>query len=49
MQEQVQIWQTDPFLSNLIAIYQQDCTMNPTSDDWITLKGQHRVREEVVK
>jgi hypothetical protein len=49
MQEQVRLWQADPFLSNLVATYQQGSAINPISDDWITLKGHYQVREEVTR
>ena len=49
MQEQARTWLADPFLNNLIAAYQQDNEINPTSSDWITLKGQCRVREEIAR
>jgi flavin-dependent dehydrogenase len=38
--EQIQRWQTDPLLRELIAIYRREAKVNPTSDRWITLSGE---------
>ena len=41
VRSQIQRWQEDPFLAELIAIYQQDDIVNPIDSGWITL-GQPR-------
>jgi 2-polyprenyl-6-methoxyphenol hydroxylase-like FAD-dependent oxidoreductase len=45
---QLQAWQEDMFLANLVAIYEQDDPLNPLDDGWITL-GQHRERPEIAR
>ena len=34
---QIQRWQTEPLIAELIAIYRRAATRNPTSDGWLTL------------
>ena len=47
--EQIQRWQTDPLLRELIATYRREAKSNPTSDRWITLSGHALVtRPELV-
>jgi flavin-dependent dehydrogenase len=41
---QIERWQTDPFLAELIAIYQEEDVLNPIDSSWITLGLQ---RQEV--
>ncbi len=45
VRSQVQRWQTDPFLSELIDIYRQDDKERPIDSRWITL-GSHLSREK---
>jgi hypothetical protein len=47
VQSQIQLWQTEAFLSELIMIYQQDDKINPIDSSWITLGHQKRERQEV--
>jgi flavin-dependent dehydrogenase len=39
-QHQIRAWQADPFLADLLAIYQQDSQTNPLDSGWITLGRQ---------
>jgi len=39
-QSQVQIWKTDPFLADLIALYQEKAREHPINGGWITLGRQ---------
>src|SRR5579859_4809776 len=41
IQSQIQSWRTEPFLTELIAIYQEEDKMNPIDSSWITL-GHHK-------
>lgn len=47
IQRQIQSWQTEPFLMELIALYQEDDKVNPIDSSWITLGHQRRERQEV--
>jgi len=47
IQNQVQLWQTDPFLSGLIALYQQENQVNPIDSSWIALAHQGMLEKEV--
>jgi flavin-dependent dehydrogenase len=49
IQNQIQHWQTDPFLAELIALYQQEDRVNPISSGWITLGRKPRERQEVAR
>ena len=40
VQNQVQSWKADPFLAELIALYQQDSHEHPINSGWITLGRQ---------
>jgi flavin-dependent dehydrogenase len=46
-QSQIQRWKTEPFITELIDIYQEDDKMNPIDSSWITLGHQRREKEEV--
>ena len=48
--QQIQKWQMEPFLADLLAIYQEEDKVNPIDSSWITL-GQQRKQEtqEVVR
>lgn len=48
-QQQVQCWQADASLKNLVEIYERDGRENPVSDDWITLKRPRRTQQEVAR
>ena len=43
---QIQRWQTEPFLTELIALYQQEDQVNPIDSSWITLGRKPRERQE---
>jgi flavin-dependent dehydrogenase len=45
-QRQIRAWQGDPFLANLLAIYQQDSQTNPLNSGWITLGRQLAFQEK---
>lgn len=47
IQRQIQSWQSEPFLMELIALYQEDDKVNPIDSSWITLGHQRRERQEV--
>jgi hypothetical protein len=44
---QIQLWKTEPFLADVIVIYQEDDVINPIDSSWITLGHQHREKQEV--
>jgi len=48
IQRQLQLWRTDEFLVELIALYQQRDPEHPINGGWITLGQQKRERQEVV-
>jgi len=45
---QIQRWQTEPFLAEVIEIYQEEDKVNPIDSSWITLGHHRRERQEVV-
>ncbi|MBV9689304.1 MAG: tryptophan 7-halogenase [Ktedonobacteraceae bacterium] len=47
IQSQIQRWQTEPFLTELMEIYQEEHKVNPIDSSWITLGHQDRERQEV--
>ncbi|MBV9707422.1 MAG: tryptophan 7-halogenase [Chloroflexi bacterium] len=47
VQSQIQGWQTEPFLAELMGIYQEEHKVNPIDSSWITLGHQHHERQEV--
>jgi 2-polyprenyl-6-methoxyphenol hydroxylase-like FAD-dependent oxidoreductase len=49
IERQVAAWKNDSALMELVEVYQQDHPMQPVSDDWITLRGMARVRQEAVR
>jgi len=49
IQNQIQRWQADPFLAELVAINQQATETNPINSGWITLGHQPRKRQEVAR
>jgi flavin-dependent dehydrogenase len=44
--EQIQRWQTDPYVASLLAVYRRDRKNNPTNDGWLTLSSR---RAEVLR
>jgi hypothetical protein len=47
IQSQVQYWQADPFLQELIKVYQLEEQEHPINSSWITLGHQKYERQEV--
>lgn len=47
IRSQVQQWQTEPFLSNLIALYREESEVNPIDSSWINLTHQHQYAQEI--
>jgi 2-polyprenyl-6-methoxyphenol hydroxylase-like FAD-dependent oxidoreductase len=47
IQSQIQRWQREPFLTELIALYQEEDKVNPIDSSWIMLGHQRRERQEV--
>jgi hypothetical protein len=43
---QIQCWQTDPLLRELVAAYRREEKVSPVSDRWITLSGHALARQE---
>ena len=46
--QQIQKWQTEPFLADLLAIYQEEDKVNPIDSSWITLGYQQQQQEQEV-
>ncbi|MGH2482181.1 MAG: halogenase, partial [Ktedonobacteraceae bacterium] len=46
---QIQRWQTEPFLADLIALYRRENRTNPTNGSWITLGQQSQQWLEVAR
>jgi 2-polyprenyl-6-methoxyphenol hydroxylase-like FAD-dependent oxidoreductase len=49
IQSQIQLWQAEPFLEEIIAIYQKEDKLNPIDSSWITLGHSSREKQEVAK
>src|SRR5258707_719396 len=49
MQSQVQRWLAEPFLTELIALYQQEEQTNPINNGWITLGGRRWKKQEGIR
>ncbi len=47
--QQIQRWQTEPYLAELIALYRREGRTNPITSSWIAIKHQRLEREEVAK
>lgn len=47
--KQIQRWQTEPFLAELIALYRRESRTNPTNGNWIMLGQQKQERLEVAR
>ncbi len=47
--KQIQRWQTEPFLAELIALYRRENRANPTNGSWIMLGQQSQERQEVAR
>ncbi len=48
VQDQLRTWQADPFLTDLVALYQEEQT-NPIDPGWITLGQRIREKREVAR
>ena len=46
---QVECWRTDPFLAELVALYEQEEQATPIDSGWITLGLQNRAKREVAR
>ncbi|MEO7019919.1 MAG: tryptophan 7-halogenase [Ktedonobacteraceae bacterium] len=49
IQSQIQCWQADQFLAELIDVYQKEKETNPIDSSWITLGHQSREKQEVAR
>jgi flavin-dependent dehydrogenase len=49
IQSQIERWQAEPFLAELIGIYQEEDKLHPIDSSWITLGHQNRERQEVAR
>jgi flavin-dependent dehydrogenase len=49
VQKQLQRWQNDPLLTELVAIYQEEEKVNPIDPRWIILGYQNREPQEMVR
>jgi flavin-dependent dehydrogenase len=49
VQNQIQSWQAEPFLAEVIAVYEQEEKVNPIDSSWITLGHHRREMQEVAK
>lgn len=47
--QQIQRWQTEPLVADLIALYRREQRTNPLNDGWILLDQQTRPQLEVVR
>lgn len=47
--KQIQRWQTDPYLANLIALYRRESRTQPITSSWIAVKFQNQEREKVAR
>ncbi|HEU5378189.1 MAG TPA: tryptophan 7-halogenase [Ktedonobacteraceae bacterium] len=46
---QIQRWQTEPYIAELIALYRRESRAHPITSSWIALKSQHREKQEVAR
>jgi len=46
---QIQRWQTDPSIAELIALYRRESRMYPIDSSWIALQHPRRERQEVAR
>jgi flavin-dependent dehydrogenase len=47
VQSQIEQWQTEPFLTELVEVYREEDKTNPIDSQWITLGHQKREKQEV--
>ncbi len=47
--KQIQRWQTEPYIAELISLYRRENRVNPTSSGWIMLDQQIQERAEVTR
>jgi flavin-dependent dehydrogenase len=46
---QIQRWQTDPFLAEMIALYRRESRKNPIDSSWIAVGHQKRERQQAAR
>lgn len=46
---QIQRWQTDPFLAEMIALYRRESRTNPIDSSWIAVGHQKRERQQAAR
>jgi hypothetical protein len=46
---QIQRWQTDPFLAELIALYRRESRTNPINSSWIAVGHRKRERQQAAR
>ena len=44
---QIQRWQTEPYIADLIALYRRESKVYPIDSSWIALQPQRRERQEI--
>jgi len=49
IQSQLQYWQTEPYIVELLALYQRESLVHPIDSSWILLGKQERERLKVVR
>jgi hypothetical protein len=49
VQKQLARWQADPFLTELITLYEKEAETNPIENGWVTLGNQIQEKQEVVR
>ncbi|MBV9707423.1 MAG: hypothetical protein JO125_08460, partial [Chloroflexi bacterium] len=47
--DQIQRWQTEPYIAELISLYRRESRAYPITSDWIALKHRPRERQEVIR
>jgi flavin-dependent dehydrogenase len=46
---QIQRWQTEPYIAELIALYRRESRAHPIDSSWIALEHQRREKQEVAR
>ena len=46
---QIQRWQTEPYISELISLYRRESKTHPITSSWIAVQHQQRERQEVAR
>jgi flavin-dependent dehydrogenase len=47
--QQIQRWQTEPYMAELIAHYRRESRMHPITSSWIAIKHQEMEKQEAVR